>query len=251
MQKKRQIQFAVRDRMNSICPMNFFRTTDTTDTTDTSIWKPGFMVIYRFDSYFDFLPSSKSCCGTISKACERDKRRWHRNGVATFIAKKSEFLKEKWLIYSLSRTTGEIYLSGGSSNEKSQTITLPIIFLKLIWLLHHEGSRYNEWVTRRSSFVVSIFNNLDPRITTFFGQLRTFWPVLKGEQAVQYSSDIQIAWVQSYILNLWVFREACPSSWLAHRWRSILTTFQFSSLFFWLEKIICMPTYRFNNLFAI
>ena len=25
--------------MNSICPMNFFRTTDTTDTT---IWKPGF-----------------------------------------------------------------------------------------------------------------------------------------------------------------------------------------------------------------
>ena len=27
--------------MNSICPMNFFRTTDTTDTTDTSIWKLG------------------------------------------------------------------------------------------------------------------------------------------------------------------------------------------------------------------
>lgn len=99
--------------------------------------------------------------------------------------------------------------------------------------------RYNEWVTRRSSFVVSIFNNWDPRITTIFGQLTTFWRVLKGEQAVQYSSDIQIAWVQSYILNLWVFREACPSSWLAHRWRSILTTFQFSSLYFWLEKIIC------------
>ena len=37
-QKKRQIQLVVRDRMNSICPMNFFRTTDTTDTT---IWKPG------------------------------------------------------------------------------------------------------------------------------------------------------------------------------------------------------------------
>ena len=37
--KKRQIQLVVRDRMNSICPMNFFRTTDTTDTT---IWKPGF-----------------------------------------------------------------------------------------------------------------------------------------------------------------------------------------------------------------
>ena len=31
----------VRDRMNSICPMGFFRTTDTTDTTDTTIWKPG------------------------------------------------------------------------------------------------------------------------------------------------------------------------------------------------------------------
>ena len=27
--------------MNSTCPMNFFRTTDTTDTTDTTIWKPG------------------------------------------------------------------------------------------------------------------------------------------------------------------------------------------------------------------
>ena len=27
--------------MNSICPMNFFRTTDATDTTDTTIWKPG------------------------------------------------------------------------------------------------------------------------------------------------------------------------------------------------------------------
>ena len=27
--------------MNSICPMNFFRTTDTTDTTDATIWKPG------------------------------------------------------------------------------------------------------------------------------------------------------------------------------------------------------------------
>ena len=27
--------------MNSVRPMNFFRTTDTTDTTDTTIWKPG------------------------------------------------------------------------------------------------------------------------------------------------------------------------------------------------------------------
>ena len=33
------MQLVVRDRMNSIGPMNFFRTTDTTDTT---IWKPGF-----------------------------------------------------------------------------------------------------------------------------------------------------------------------------------------------------------------
>ena len=41
MQKKRQIQLVVRDRMNSICPSNFFRTTDTTDTTDTTIWEPG------------------------------------------------------------------------------------------------------------------------------------------------------------------------------------------------------------------
>jgi len=42
-QQKREIQLVVRDRMNSICPMNFFRTTDTTDTTDTTIWKPVFM----------------------------------------------------------------------------------------------------------------------------------------------------------------------------------------------------------------
>ena len=30
--------------MNSICAMNFFRTTDTTDTT---IWKPGFSRVIR------------------------------------------------------------------------------------------------------------------------------------------------------------------------------------------------------------
>jgi len=41
-QKKRQIQLVVRDRMNSICPMKFFRTRDTTDTT---IWKPGFRAL--------------------------------------------------------------------------------------------------------------------------------------------------------------------------------------------------------------
>ena len=42
-QKKRQMQLVVRYRMNSICPMIFFRTTDTTDTT---IWKPGFSLWY-------------------------------------------------------------------------------------------------------------------------------------------------------------------------------------------------------------
>ena len=35
--------------MNSICPMNFFRTTDTTDTTDTTIWKPGLKAIVMQD----------------------------------------------------------------------------------------------------------------------------------------------------------------------------------------------------------
>ena len=46
-QKKRQIQLFVRDRMNSIYPMNFFRTTDTT------IWKPGLKLYlaYEFFSY--------------------------------------------------------------------------------------------------------------------------------------------------------------------------------------------------------
>ena len=41
-QQKRQIQLVVRDRMNSIGPMNFFRTTDTT------IWKPGFTVLFLY-----------------------------------------------------------------------------------------------------------------------------------------------------------------------------------------------------------
>ena len=45
-QQKRQIQLVVRDRVNSICPMNFFRTTDITDMTDTTIWKPGFKDVY-------------------------------------------------------------------------------------------------------------------------------------------------------------------------------------------------------------
>ena len=43
-QKKRQIQLVLRDRMNSICPMNFFRTTYTTDTT---IWKPSFNIRFH------------------------------------------------------------------------------------------------------------------------------------------------------------------------------------------------------------
>ena len=47
-QKKRQIQLVVRDRMNSIYPMNFFRMTDTTDTTDTTIWEPGLKVTRGF-----------------------------------------------------------------------------------------------------------------------------------------------------------------------------------------------------------
>ena len=38
----KRLQLVVQDRMNSICPMNFFRTTDTTDSTDTTIWKPPF-----------------------------------------------------------------------------------------------------------------------------------------------------------------------------------------------------------------
>ena len=59
-QKKRQIQL-VRDRMNSICPMNFFRTTDTT------IWKPGFTEIRnlccrRENHSTSCLPPSKYSC---------------------------------------------------------------------------------------------------------------------------------------------------------------------------------------------
>ena len=37
-----QIEFILSRTKSYICPMNFFRTTDTTDTTDTTIWKPGF-----------------------------------------------------------------------------------------------------------------------------------------------------------------------------------------------------------------
>ena len=39
--------------MNSICPMNFFRTTDTTDTT---IWKPGFNSFTPVD---EVIPAAK------------------------------------------------------------------------------------------------------------------------------------------------------------------------------------------------
>ena len=42
------------DRMNSIFPMNFFRTTDTTDTT---IWKPGFRGITDIKQRFYNLSS--------------------------------------------------------------------------------------------------------------------------------------------------------------------------------------------------
>ena len=45
--QKRQIQLVVRDRMNSICPMKFFRTTDTTDATDTTIWKSGLYLLQQ------------------------------------------------------------------------------------------------------------------------------------------------------------------------------------------------------------
>ena len=65
MQQKRQIQLVVRDRMDCICPMNLFRTTDTTDTTDTTIWKPGLMLkhepssnIMNFEILGYFLPLS-------------------------------------------------------------------------------------------------------------------------------------------------------------------------------------------------
>ena len=34
--------------MNSIGPMNFFRTADTTGTTDKTIWKPGLSIVYIF-----------------------------------------------------------------------------------------------------------------------------------------------------------------------------------------------------------
>ena len=45
----RYIQLVVRDRMNSICLMNFLRTTDKTDTT---IWKPGFMETSRTNAQY-------------------------------------------------------------------------------------------------------------------------------------------------------------------------------------------------------
>ena len=38
--------------MNSICPVNFFRTTDTTDTTDATIWKPGLNESHKRDHEF-------------------------------------------------------------------------------------------------------------------------------------------------------------------------------------------------------
>ena len=42
-----------------ICPMNFFRTTDTTDTTDTTTWKPGLNVL-TWDNYIRTRFSNKA-----------------------------------------------------------------------------------------------------------------------------------------------------------------------------------------------
>ena len=75
-QKKLQIQLVVRDRINSMGPTNFFRTTDTTDTTDTTIWKPGFkltcLLAWHFTLTTDIVPrlslrDSKECCVTSLK----------------------------------------------------------------------------------------------------------------------------------------------------------------------------------------
>ena len=69
-QKKQQIQLFVRDRMNSICPMNFLRTTDTTDTT---IWKP--------DLTFRGHVLNTACLQTVWRSVTSIKARWleHQN----------------------------------------------------------------------------------------------------------------------------------------------------------------------------
>ena len=60
--------------MNSICPMNFFRTTDTTDTTDTTIWKPGFKLTSDSSNKPDKLPIKlvmSSIYSEMQGLCER------------------------------------------------------------------------------------------------------------------------------------------------------------------------------------
>ena len=75
--------------MNSICLMNFFRTTDTTDTTDTTIWKPGFMLkdlfsLYVLFSHFrprdatrgnSFFQMSSYACANVRIINDKNKRK--------------------------------------------------------------------------------------------------------------------------------------------------------------------------------
>ena len=69
-QKKRQIQLFVRDRRNPICPLNFFRTTDTTDTT---IWKPrlkpGFHIVVSVVSVVSVVQKKFILSRTTSCIC--------------------------------------------------------------------------------------------------------------------------------------------------------------------------------------
>ena len=72
-QQKREIQLVVRERMNSIFPMNFFRSTYTTDTT---IWKPGLNLqlmdlwLEPWNLFFSFLLAQLLSSFSYSFTCQ-------------------------------------------------------------------------------------------------------------------------------------------------------------------------------------
>ena len=55
--------------MNSICPMNFFRTTDTTDTT---IWKPSLNTVL-VSTFFPLYTTNQITCFFIIILCKTNK----------------------------------------------------------------------------------------------------------------------------------------------------------------------------------
>ena len=83
--------------MNSICPMVFFRTTDTTDTTDTTIWKPGFK--QKCKGHHESQQGNGQ-----SYAQERENKFWRQARQTSFLAgPRRDRIKPRHYNYSLNK----------------------------------------------------------------------------------------------------------------------------------------------------